>query len=49
MSFDSICRQFNFQKCSSYKECGGCLKNCGKPFNGLCLASEIIKERGYEG
>lgn len=49
MSFDSICRQFNCQKCSSYEECGGCLKNCGKPFNGLCLASEIIKERGYEG
>lgn len=49
MYFDSICGQFNCQKCSSYKQCGGCLKICGKPFNGLCLASEIIKERGYEG
>lgn len=49
MSFDSICRQFNCQKCSFYEQCDGCFKNCGKPFNGFCLSSEIIKERGYEG
>lgn len=31
----------------AFNKCGGCIKNCGKPFSGNCVASDIILNKGF--
>lgn len=31
----------------AFNKCGGCIKNCGKPFGGNCVASDIILNKGF--
>ena len=35
-------------KCPFREECRGCVKTCGKPFGGACVAAEYIRVGGME-
>lgn len=43
-----LCYKDCCKKCNRLKECGGCEKCLGRPFNGYCFIYEIIKEKGYD-
>ncbi len=44
----SICGSDCCEKCDKINECGGCMKTCGHPFGGKCIAAEAFKAGGAE-
>jgi len=44
----TICGTNCCDKCDKRKECGGCLKCNGHPFNGKCIAAEYIKKHSLK-
>ncbi len=44
----SICGVECCNECNRKKDCGGCIKTDGHPFGGTCIATECIKQGGFE-
>ena len=44
-----LCDKECCEKCSRFKECGGCESCNGHPFKGYCFFYKLIKEKGYDG
>ena len=44
---ETICGA-NCETCALKENCLGCMKTCGKPFGGTCIAAEYIKIGGIE-
>ena len=42
----SICGTDCCSQCEKKEACGGCVKNDGHPFGGICIAAECIKKGG---
>ena len=44
----SICGTDCCSQCEKKEACGGCVKNDGHPFGGICIAAECIKKGGTD-
>ena len=44
----SICGVECCNECNRKKDCGGCIKTDGHPFGGTGIATECIKQGGFE-
>lgn len=44
----SLCKKYDCIKCEAFSTCGGCEKNNGSPFGKCCVATCIIKEKGFD-